>query len=126
MNIIKEISHIRSQLDFLVNKFSNKQGEEMVDLTKLIAEVENAVALAKTAGDKLKAFSANVASEAANTANHVANLENSLHNAFSELNNVLTTSANTVEIKTDNLVMNIVHDVENVANNVIHGIEKII
>jgi hypothetical protein len=120
MNIIKEIEQINNKLDFLVSIF--KEGQDMTDLTKLQKEVERAVALAQTAGAKLKAL--------ANTSGvdtQVATLQASLNTAMTDLEAILgvntATSNATSNAVTANTSESFLQKVEAVPGEVVSGVE---
>jgi len=150
MNIFKEIEEINKKLDFLVSYFNKKGENSMIDLSNLIKEIENAVGLAKVAGDKIKTNATTKEAEEANTKAVVANLHLQLSTAMANLSSVIasTEPANVVSnvttsnVTTSNIVssnvkvsntthtntnhegvlLNIVHDVEGIP----HFVETVV
>jgi hypothetical protein len=98
LNIITEITHIKTQLDFLVSKFSGET--TMTDLTALETEVKNALIAIAAAKAHITALTTGAVAEAANTVAHVANLQSTLHTAVVDLQSVLPANvvANTVSL----------------------------
>ncbi len=130
MNIIKEIENINKKINFLVSLFSNNSGgNTMIDLSQLEKEVENAINLAKLAGDKILSNIETKASEDAATIAKIANLHITLSSAMANLNFIISNNV----IHGEGVLLNVVdftkqipHDIEVGVENLVDEVKKII